>query len=135
MMKVLLSHLPYEQQHTLAVYIKFQELQYTLAHKMHPCDCLKSQEGGKKESIDFTKLLPQLLPYCTVKEKKMIEQFSSMKSNMEKYKEMMNMMQMIEPMMSSDNGNMDVMNLAKNMLSEEQLAMFEMFQKENENES
>lgn len=133
MMKILLPHLPREQQHAMAVYIKMQELQYTMTHTRPSSACLQAQEKNQPITIDFGTLLPQLLPYCTTKEKKMMEQIMTLKNNMEKYKEMMNMMQMLEPMMSSDNGSFDIMNLAKNMLSEDQMAMFEMFQKENEN--
>ena len=48
---------------------------------------------------------------------------------MEKYKEMMSMMQILEPMFkNAEGGSMD--NILHSFLSEEQMAMFQMFQGE-----
>lgn len=135
MLKILLSYFPVKYRNKLAMYIKFQELQYTMEYSRHNTVNLSAQSTEKE--IDIAALCQALTPYCTEKEKKMFQQLTQMKSTMAQYQEMMKLMPVLETMMNSDKPN-DTSdgfdNLLKNFLSEEQLGMFNMFQNFN-NES
>lgn len=135
MLKILLPCLENQLQKKLAIYIKFLELQYTLDfYKKNPyplCGCMK-----KESAPDIGKLCSELLPFCTEKEKKQMEQIRSFLQNMEMYKEMaqtMDMMKDILPNMptNSDENNIgkdfDIMETLLNLLTPEQQQMYELF--------
>lgn len=139
MLKVILPYMERQTQKSLAVYIKFLELNYTIAYfKNHPyplCGC-----GESESAPDLFKLCSELLPYCTENEKKQIEQIRSMFQTMEMYKEMSKTMDLMKDFMpdmadfgTSDNnstssgGGFDIMNMLMNMLTPEQKQMYEMF--------
>ncbi len=143
MLKIILPCLDNQMQKTLAVYIKFLELQYTIDfYNKHPyplCGCMT-----KESSSDLNSICSELLPYCTEPEKKQIMQLRSMWQNMEMVQEMtqtMDLMQSIMPDMSAStddpcnpNGNshasqndFNIMELLMNMLTPEQKQMYELF--------
>lgn len=154
-LKIMLPYMDNQTQKSLAVYIKFLELMYTIDfYKKNPyplCGCME-----KEPSADFQKMCTELLPYCTPDEKKQIEQIRSIFQSMEMYKEMSKTMEMMKDFMpdagspngfpfggenapfgsfsqSSDSqnpfsaGGGDMMNMLMGMLSPEQKQMFEMF--------
>ena len=87
MLKIMLPYMDNQAQKSLAVYIKFLELNYTLDfYKKHPhpvCGCME-----REATPDFIKLCGELLPYCTEEEKKSLEQIRNVFQSMEMYKEM-----------------------------------------------
>lgn len=135
MLKVIMSYLDNRTQKSMAIYIKFLELNYTIEYfKRNPyslCSCME-REG----SPDISKMCAELLPYCTEKEQKQIEQLRGMLQSVEMYKEMSKTMDALKEFMpemtgsassSEDNGSFDMMNMLMNMLTPEQRQMFDMF--------
>ncbi len=148
MLKIILSYTDNQMQKSLAVYIKFLELNYTIDfYKRTPyplCGCIKQET-----SFDIFKMCDELFPYCTETEKKQIEQIRNIFQSMEMYKEMSKTMEIMKDFMpdmgnmfqsdydtnqkndsphESDqgSGNFDMMNMLMNMLSPKQKEMFEM---------
>lgn len=141
MLKVMLPYMDNQSQKSLAVYIKFLELNYTIDfYKNHPypvCGCLE-----KETSPDFLKLCSELLPFCTEKERRQIEQIRNLMQNMKMYQEMSKTMEMMKDFMpdmenfsdlftqgdaSGTEAGPDIMNILMNMLSPEQKEMFQLF--------
>lgn len=85
MLKLMLPYTPDNIQHSLAVFIRFQEMQYTLKH---------FSRFSKKKSQDT--VLTDIKPYMDPSTQKMMEQMESM----------MNMMEMMESMDLSEMFNM-----------------------------
>ena len=84
-------------QKTLAIYIKFMELQYTLNFfKYYKDTSLCGSESEK--TFDITKLCTEILPFCGPAEQEKIVQMQSMMENFDKMKEMMQMVQMMQEM-------------------------------------
>ena len=141
-LKLLLPYLEQEHQKKLAVFIKWQELLFTLNFFKQYSVNLYSSNFKSSKKPDFNTLFPLLAPYCSETEKKFISQFSQMQTMMHTLENVQQYMPMIQQFMSSmsdesnpggmfqaDTGNM--MDLLKNMMSEEQQAMFSMFINEN----
>lgn len=141
MLKIMLPYLDNQAQKSLAVYIKFLELNYTIDfYKKHPhsvCSCME-----KEASPDMSKLCEELLPYCTEAEKGQLEQIRSIIKNMEMYREMSKTMEMMKDIMpdagdfgglftggnsANQAGSPDVMNMLMHMLTPEQKEMFDLF--------
>ena len=131
MLKILLSYFPENSRNQLAIFIKFQEFQYTMEYVKNHTVSLSAQSTSEKKELDIASLCQALSPYCTEKERKMFDQVLQMKSNMDKYQEIMKIMPLMESMMS-ENTNTDsadgMGDILKNFLSEEQINMFNMFQ-------
>lgn len=138
-LKLLLPYLETEHQKKLAVFIKWQELMYTLKFFKQYSASLYSSDFKKKKNLDLSVLLPLLTPYCNESEKAILSQFSEMQNIMHMMEEMQQYMPVIQQLMSSmsgennDTGGMfgsgdnNMMDMLKNMMSEEQQAMFSMF--------
>ena len=73
MLKVMLPYMENQMQKSMAVYIKFLELNYTIDfYRKHPhpiCGCM-----DKEGPPDLLRLCTELLPYCTEEEKKQMDQ-------------------------------------------------------------
>ncbi len=142
MLKVLLPYADNQLQKSLAVYIKFLELQYTIDfYQKNPyplCGCTEQENN-----LDFGKICEELLPYCTQEERKRLEQLRGLLKGMEMYREMSKTMEMMKEFMpdmgdmfsgnpfgnnscSDDNpqNQANIMNMLMNMLSPEQKEMF-----------
>lgn len=95
MLKVILPYMDNQTQKSMAVYIKFLELSYTIEfYKKHPypvCGCMQ-----KEAAPDMYEMCSELLPYCTESEKKQLEQLRNMFNTMEMYKEMSQTMDMMK---------------------------------------
>lgn len=99
MMKLLLPILPPSRQKTLAIYIKYQELQYTLQYfTRHPSGFYIPGTSGNNGSPDFNTLFENLLPYCTPGEKENISQVRNMLNSFRNMQEMLEMVNMIKEM-------------------------------------
>lgn len=137
MLKVMLPYMDNQTQKSLAVYIKFLELNYTIEYyKKNPyplCGCME-----RESSPDIKKMCAELLPYCTEEEKKQVEQIRSLLHGMEMYREMSKTMELMKDFMpdaapfsegftqSGENG-FDMMSMLMNMLTPEQKQMFDLF--------
>lgn len=146
MLKLLFPYLDMEQQHKLAVFIKWQELQYTMNFIGNYWDsCLKTKNCEKKK-LDFSSLLPLLSPYCSEKEKELLSQFCHMQSMMSNVQDMLQYLPMLQEMMGAFSspgegeefnkestgssgfpGANGMMDMLKSMLSAEQQGMLSLF--------
>ncbi len=151
-MKALLPCFDHPMQKYLAIYIKYQELQYTISYfKNHPYHICGDGAGQK---ADVKKILPSLLPYCTDSQKQKVQQFEQMLSSMETYKEIMEMMEVMQTMADSSapedgscggtqseqnapgNGmQMPDMDMLLSMLSPQQQTMMELLKGGMQNDS
>lgn len=147
MLKVMLPYMDNQTQKSMAVYIKFLELNYTIEfYKKNPypiCGCME-----REESPDFLKMCNELLPYCTEQERKQIKQIRNIMQSMEMYKEMSKAMELMKDFMpdmasqgmdfpfqsgspdasQQENTNgFDIMGMLMNMLTPEQKQMFDLF--------
>lgn len=139
MLKVLLPRLSPEAQGNFAVYIKFLELQYTVAFlQKHPSISLtgsgKQLSGSlfQGDNTDTIELLNELLPFSGPEERTKIEGMRNMLQNMGKMQEMMEMMQMLQEMfpegMNTDNPMDMFANMAgSNMADSDMASIFQMF--------
>ena len=138
-LKLLFPYLDIEYQKMLAVFIKWQELVYTMNfHKNQP-GIFYSSGCSKKKKIDLNVLLPLLTPYCNASEKATLSGFTQMQDMLHRMEEMKQYIPMLTQLMSSmsteegmfknmdTSGDMNMINMLQNMLSEEQKAMFSMF--------
>lgn len=137
MLKVMLPYMDNQTQKSLAVYIKFLELNYTIEYfKKNPyplCGCME-----RESSPDIKKMCAELLPYCTEEEKRQIEQIRSLLHGMEMYREMSKTMELMKDFMpdaasfsggnaQSEENGFDMMSMLMNMLTPEQKQMFDLF--------
>lgn len=137
MLKVMLPYMDNQTQKSLAVYIKFLELNYTIEYyKKNPyplCGCME-----RESTPDIKKMCTELLPYCTDHERKQLEQIRNLLQGMEMYKEMSKTMELMKDFMpdntfsdegspQSDQAGFDMMSMLMNMLTPEQKQMFDLF--------
>lgn len=113
MLKIVLPYMQENMQRFIAIYIKLNEL--LLAFHF------SSGTYPVKKETNMTGMLRYLSPYLSDSEKDMINQFSSMQENMEQFKQINAMMQMMNEMGGSPE------EALQGFLSEEQMAMFKMF--------
>ena len=122
MLKILLPHLQKDMQPHIAVYIKLNEFLFALHFSKESKPC-KASDSGKKE-VDIQALICEISPYLSGNEKEMLQKLAEMKDNMEKFKQISQMMQMMDSMSDSPE------SMLEGFLSEEQMAMFKMFQED-----
>lgn len=143
LMKVLLPCFSPSIQKYLAIYIKQQELQYTISYlKRHT---LRSCEQTVSKPEDILRLLPALLPYCNEAQKKMLQQLEQTLSSFQSYQEIMEMMQMMQDMSAASGGcempfdmggaSMPDAEMLLSLLSPEQKNLMEMLKGDTPNES
>jgi len=113
MLKIVLPYMQENMQRFIAIYIKLNEL--LLAFHF------SSGTYPVKKETNMTGMLKYLSPYLSDSEKDMMNQFSSMQENMEQFKQMSALMQMMNEMGGSPE------EALQGFLSEEQMAMFKMF--------
>lgn len=146
-LKLLIPYLETEYQKKLAVFIKLQELMFTLNFFRQYSASLYSPDFKQGKKMDLNTLIPLLTPYCNEAEKNIISQFSQIQNMMNMMEQMQVYMPMIQQLISSmsgddtnpdgmnqnglDLGGNNLMDMLKNMMSEEQQAMFTMFMDEN----
>jgi hypothetical protein len=157
-LKIFLSFLEDRWQKHLAVYIKYLELQYAIAysrrypHRLH--------DGREKDDTgNFQAMVMALIPYSDEKDRKQLEQFNGIIQTMEMFQQMGPMIELMKNMMPSDvsdgagmfgalgnifggMGNSEnseagadddmLTNMLKCMMTEEQKAMYEMFNNDDD---
>lgn len=142
-LKLLIPYLESEHQKKLAVFIKWQELIFTLNFLKQYSASLYSSDFKQGKKLDLNNIIPLLVPYCNETEKNIISQFSQMQNMMNVMEQIQVYMPLIQQFISSmsgdgtsqndmnqggvDVGGNNMMNMLKNMMSEEQQAMFSMF--------
>ena len=152
-LKVFMSFLDERWQKHLAIYIKYLELQYTIACSRR--SSFRYDGCEKNDTGNFQSLILALKPYSAEKDRKLLEQFSGMIQTMEMFKQlapMMDLMKNIMPDMADNEGmfgnignllgglgNMGdsnggddmIMNMLMGMMTPEQKKMYEMFDDES----
>jgi len=116
MMKLLLPYTPASSQRMLAFFIKFQELQNTIKYFSN------FKSGGKVEAFEKKMTSPmdfidELRPYLGEKERSSIDMMMSA----------FGMMDMMNNMTSSGEGQTDPMDMIKGMLDPQQQEAFEAY--------
>lgn len=161
MLKVMLPYMENQMQKSMAVYIKFLELNYTIDfYRKHPhpiCGCM-----DKEGPPDLLRLCTELLPYCTEEEKKQMDQIRGIFQSMEMYREMSKTMDLMKDVMPdmgnffqsfgeehsagntaagdedssshTGSGTPDLMTMLMNLLTPEQKEMFKLFGGKNHDE-
>lgn len=141
MCKVLLTYLPPSAQQNFAIYIKMQELMYTVSFfKQHPhaLPCALPHE----DSFNMTKLCEELLPLCNTAQSEKLHQLKNMMETFENMQEMMELFQTMKELFPSDasspeKNNFDFLSALTGLngmpdLSSLDLSqLFEMFQTKN----
>lgn len=114
MLKILLQYIPKQFQKHLIIYIKFMELQHAFTSRGTPQllnTCHSAEyDSSSSQSIDFTSLIHELLPYCSSQEERQFRQIENMMNQLEQLKNMMEMMEMIKDMkemFGGEEGGMD----------------------------
>ena len=146
-LKLLIPYLESKYQKKLAVFIKWQELMFTMNFFKKYSVSLYNSDFSQNKKLDLNTLIPLLSPYCNENEKVIISQFSQLQNMMNMMEQLQIYMPMIQQFMSSisnddtnpigmgangiDLGENNLMDMLKNMMSEEQQAMFSMFMSEN----
>ncbi|MBQ2802525.1 MAG: hypothetical protein IJF07_01345 [Lachnospiraceae bacterium] len=115
MFKVLLTYLAPSSQKTLAIYIKFMELQYTISFfQQNPNSFLP--QFSHEASSNTGQLCDEIMPFCDAKQRNQITKLKNIISNWENMQQMMATIQMIqelfpEGMGTSDTNSMDMSQL------------------------
>ncbi|MBO4981170.1 MAG: hypothetical protein J6C84_04660 [Lachnospiraceae bacterium] len=106
MYKILLSYLPASFQKTMAVYIKFSELIYTISFfRDHPKAMLAGPcTGAPDDTGDFSRLCEELVPYLTPREQEHMRQMKATLQNFKNMQDMMEMMHIIKEMFPEGEG-------------------------------
>ena len=141
MLKIILPHLDYRMQKSMAIYIKWLELNYTIDfYKKNPsshCNYKKSDVAA-----DPCSMCEELLPYCSAGERKQVKQIQEFMKGMEMYQEFSKTMEIMKEFMpdmtssgpddttpgedSSFSSAFNPLDLMMNMLSPEQKEMFDL---------
>lgn len=124
MMKLLLPYLEPGHQKKLAVFIKWQELLYTInfSKKYHAPLC--GAEFSEKKELDFSALLPLLNPYCDERERQLLSQLSNLSNMMQMYQEVSQYLPFLQQMMEHQTDMTDIM---KKFMTPEQMNLFNSF--------
>ena len=121
LLKIVLPYMHVKMQRFMTIYIKLKELM--LALQFNQKDPFYGSFPIQKEA-DISNLLKYLSPYLSDAERDIMNQFSYMQENMEQFKQMSQMMQMM------NDSDASVESVLQNYLSEDQMAMFKMFEED-----
>lgn len=133
MLKVLSPYLDIPMQKYLSVYIKFNELQNAL--KLLNTNTSTNTAGcfdyfQKKKNGGFKEMLEELVCFSSKEDAQKIHNLLSVFENIEKYKEIIQTMELFSDFMPQDGGNAanegGMNDILMNMLSPEQKDLFEM---------
>lgn len=90
-LKLLLTYLEPSMQKSMAIYIKYMELQYTLLY------FARHQDGiFPPEAADSSHICSEILPFCSPAQKKQVEQLTGLFSNLKNMTEMMDTLRMMK---------------------------------------
>lgn len=122
-LKILLPHLQKDIQPGIAVYIKLNELLFSLRFSKGLKECSTTLSSEKE--TDMQALICEISPYLNGNEKEMLQKLGDLKDNMERFKQISQLMQMMDGSMENAPDS-----ILKEFLTEEQIAMFKMFQED-----
>jgi len=105
-LKILMPYFDLPTQSKLAVYIKFLELQYTIAFFQNNPSATLSKLT-KEASFDIPKLCGEIIPFCNPSEKAELENMRNMFQTFENLKGMMEMMQTMKELFPESEGSMN----------------------------
>lgn len=92
MMKLMLPLLPSSLHKSIAIYIKYLELQYTLQYfSRHPLGLAGTTSSNIAGGTDT--VMDSMLPYCTPKERQNLTQIRNMMQTLQNMKDMMEMLE------------------------------------------
>lgn len=98
MLKIILSYMDNQTQKSMAIFIKFLELNYTINYfKKHPHPLYSC--ASEETSFDIFKMCTELLPFCTESERRQLEQIKDVFQGIEMYKEISKTMDMMKDFM------------------------------------
>ncbi|NBJ92173.1 hypothetical protein [Parablautia muri] len=98
MLKIILSYMDNQTQKSMAIFIKFLELNYTIDYfKKHPHRLYSC--APKESSFDIFKMCAELFPFCTESERRQLEQIKGVFQGIEMYKEISKTMDMMKDFM------------------------------------
>lgn len=130
MLKILMPYFDLPMQKNLAIYIKFQELQYTMTFfQKYPTASLSPLP--KETTFDILKLCGEIMPYCEPSQRAKMENMQNMFQTMQNYKEMMETVQMMKDLFPEGENPMDsdfLSGLTGMTGGFDPSSMFEMFQ-------
>lgn len=105
-LKILLTYMEPSRQKAMAVYIKFMELQYTIAfYQKNPSSSLIHMP--KEEHMNVSKLCEELFPLCDHAEQEALQQMKTMQQNFENVQEMIQMVQMMKDLFPEGDNPLD----------------------------
>lgn len=113
MLKIIMPYFEAQTQKTIAIYIKFLELQYAIAY--HNSYLFQStKESTSSQLFNFDKIFNELTPYCSLNEKNQIEKILNLLHTFQNYENMMETMNMMKeffpdgfPFENGEQNNMD----------------------------
>ena len=137
-LKMLLPFVDSKHQKLLSIYIKWQELIFTMEFFKHCSINLYSANFNNQKSLDTNILITQVLPYCSEKEKELLSQIQKIQNIKHIFDGIQEYLPMIQQFISPQsnesilNGlgnleNQNIIDLLKNFISEDQLSMLSMF--------
>jgi len=131
LLKILLTYVEPSHQKTMAVYIKFLELQYTLTFfQKYPSSPLNFP---KEEKLNASVLCDEILPFCNSSQQEMLNNMKNMYQSYENMQEMMQMVQMMKELFPEGDNSPDgnPMSMFSGLFGSDGMDMsgiFEMFQ-------
>lgn len=128
MLKLALPLMPPDKQYYGAIYIKYMELSYTLSLGRYLKNQLCACSGMENYGMEV--FLKEIMPFCSEKEAERIQKISGMLKSFKTFQEMKSMMDLFgTDMFGADTGGGGGFSpdMLKGILSDEQMALFEMF--------
>lgn len=119
-LKIIMPFFDASKQKHIAIYIKYLELQYTIAYLK------KNPFTSFPPCSDVESICHDLKPYCSPAEKKKVEQMETAFSNMKNYQEMIEMITMMKDIFPSSDGEMNP-DILSGLFGSDAGQMFEMF--------
>lgn len=96
MLKILFPIVDKKMRHTLAIYIKYLEFQYTISLSQNTPFTFSLCSEQEETPIDFCELCDELSPFCSDKEQAMLAQFKNIQNVLKQYKELESVMSMMK---------------------------------------
>ncbi len=130
MLKLALPLMPPDKQYFGAIFIKYMELNYTLSLGKYLRNQLCACSGFENYGMEV--FLKEIMPFCSEKEAERIQKISNMMKSFKTFQEMKSMMDlfgtdMFGTDMGGGGGGGFSPDMLKGLLSDEQMALFEMF--------
>lgn len=122
MLKIIMPYFDASMQKNFAVYIKFMELQYTIAFfQSNPV-----LPFPHDSEFEFDRMFKDMIPYCSPTDRSRMEQYTNMFSMMKNYKDMMETVSMMKDMFPEGEGGFNP-EMLSGILGNDAAQMFDMF--------